>query len=159
MILHVDDFFNPPEIRHSKGRHSPEGFWSDSYDYDALIENALEPLGSGHQQYRATPTASPSTAPEDAVVLVEGTFLLRDLLVNYWDSSVYLFVPFAVAAARMVDRGTLTGAVDDPRIDRDFGAQRIYFRQASPWKRASLVVDNTDWTRPQLTDPAAASAY
>lgn len=158
VTLHVDDFFNPPEVRHARGRHSPEGFWLDTYDYNALIENALEPLRAGREQYRATPAAPLATAAEDALVLVEGTFLLRDLLLDYWNSSVYLSVPFAVAAARMVERGTVTDAVHDPRIERYFGAQRFYFHQASPWKRASVVVDNTDWTRPQLIDTAVAPA-
>lgn len=158
VILHVDDFFNPPEVRHARGRHSPEGFWLDTYDYNALIENALEPLRAGREQYRAAPAAPHSTATEDALVLVEGTFLLRDLLLGYWNSSVYLSVPFAVAAARMAERGTVTDAIEDPRIDSYFGAQRLYFLQASPWKRASIVVDNTDWTRPQLLDGCVAPA-
>ena len=47
IVLHVDDFFHPPEIRHARGRHSAEGFWLDAYDYDALVAAALGPLGPG----------------------------------------------------------------------------------------------------------------
>ena len=45
IVIHVDDFLNPPEIRHRRGRLSPEGFWLDSYDYDANAE-----LGTRHIQ-------------------------------------------------------------------------------------------------------------
>lgn len=159
MVLHVDDFFNPPEVRHARGRLSPEGFWLDTYDYDALTENALDPLRAGREHYRAGPTAPPSAADTEALVLVKGTFLLRDRLVTWWHSSVYLSVPFEVAAARMVERGTITDAVADLRIGRYFGAQRLYFAEASPWKRASLVVDNTNWARPRLVETPAAPTY
>jgi uridine kinase len=53
VVLHVDDFFNPAEIRHRKGRHSPEGFWLDTYNYDAFISTAVMPLrSSGNHPYR-----------------------------------------------------------------------------------------------------------
>lgn len=78
VVLRVDDFFNPSEVQHARGRHSPEGFWLDTYDYDSLIGDALEPLSASHRHYRAALAASPSVAAEDALALVEGTFLLRD---------------------------------------------------------------------------------
>ncbi|MCT6735942.1 MULTISPECIES: nucleoside/nucleotide kinase family protein [Rhodococcus] len=47
IVIHVDDFLKPPEIRHRRGRLSPEGFWLDSYDYDALERHVLAPLRPG----------------------------------------------------------------------------------------------------------------
>jgi len=32
VVVHVDDFHNLSEVRHRRGRESPEGFWLDSYD-------------------------------------------------------------------------------------------------------------------------------
>lgn len=53
IVIHVDDFLNPPEIRHRRGRQSPEGFWLDSYDYDALERHVLDSLGpGGSRRYR-----------------------------------------------------------------------------------------------------------
>jgi uridine kinase len=82
---------------------------------------------------------------------VEGTFLHRDRLRPYWDFSIFLDVPFAVAARRMVARGTI-GSAEDPLLERYFGAQRIYFEQAAPREHASLVIDNSDFDRPVILD-------
>lgn len=40
----VDGFHNPKVIRYRKGRYSPEGFYYDSYDYEALKRLLLDPL-------------------------------------------------------------------------------------------------------------------
>ncbi len=59
IVIHVDDFLNPPEIRHRRGRLSPEGFWLDSYDYDALERHVLAPLRpGGNREYRHDGTAT-----------------------------------------------------------------------------------------------------
>ena len=34
--VRVDDFLNPQEVRYARGRDSPEGFFLDSFDYDAF---------------------------------------------------------------------------------------------------------------------------
>jgi uridine kinase len=152
--LHVDEFFNPPAVRHARGRLSPEGFWLDTYDYDTLSSDALDPLKHGDGSYRSSrsdrSTTSPNRrAPSDAVVLVEGTFLHRDRLRPYWDFSIYLHVPFTVAAQRMAARGTID-SLEDPLLQRYFGAQRIYFEQALPCERASLVLDNSEFDQPAI---------
>lgn len=33
----VDGFHNPEVVRYRRGRYSPEGFYYDSYDYEALV--------------------------------------------------------------------------------------------------------------------------
>ena len=148
VVLHVDDFFNPPSIRHARGRYSPEGFWLDTYDYDALISSALEPLKRGDRFYRTSSAPKPEglavRAPVNALVLVEGTFLHRDRLRLFWDFSIYLHVSFAVAADRMTTRGTVSGAADDPLLQRYQGAQQLYFEAVRPWERASVVLDLSD---------------
>lgn len=168
LVLHADDFFNPSEIRHARGRHSSEGFWLDAYDYAALRSWALEPLSAGGNGiYRAgsydrrtdrtvgTPTRR---APANAVVLVEGTFLHRDELVSSWDHSLYLDVPVEETERRMAERDGLTGDAVHELMRRYTGAQRLYFVSARPWERASVVVDNRELGRPRIIDPSAASA-
>jgi uridine kinase len=140
VVLHADDFFNPPSVRHARGRNSPEGFWLDAYDLTALTAAVHRPSG----------------APDDALVLVEGTFLHRDELVGLWDFSVFLDVSFDEAARRMSARDGL--APDDPRHQRYAGAQRLYFEAARPWERASLVVDTTRPATPRIIDPSASAA-
>ncbi|ALO66954.1 hypothetical protein AS189_11180 [Arthrobacter alpinus] len=98
IVIHTDNCLNPSAVRHAKGRTSPEGFWADTYNYAALRDQVLVPLGpTGDGCYspssydsRADPSepAPYVQAPKDALVIVEGMFLHRDGLAPYWDTSV-----------------------------------------------------------------------
>lgn len=168
LVLHADDFFHPARVRHARGRLSPEGFWLDAYDLAALAGGALEPLSRpgparyrDHVYDRRTGDAvrpDPVTAPHDALVVVEGTFLHRDQLCGYWDRSVYLHVPFAEAARRMAARDGVDPDLRAGPLRRYLGAQRLYFAAARPWARASLVVDHADVRRPVVVAPGAVGA-
>ncbi|MCC2320983.1 AAA family ATPase [Cellulomonas xiejunii] len=165
VVLHADDFFHPSAVRHARGRWSPEGFWQDAYDYGSLVALALAPLhpdGDGWYSPasfdrvadRVAPAAT-VRAPDDALVLVEGTFLHRDELREHWDWSVYLHVPFEVAARRMVARDGVDPDPEHGPLARYAGAQRRYFAAAAPWRRASLVVDTTGV--PRVVAPSEVS--
>lgn len=163
VLLHVDDYVNPAHVRHARGRFSAEGFWLDTYDYHALISSALRPLGrDGSGRYRPTlldpadgagVTAELVQADDDALVVVEGTFLHRDELARFWDCSVFLDVSFQEANRRMAERGGLDTALLPALLRRYNGAQDLYFACARPWERASVVVDNTDVAAPAVIDP------
>jgi len=168
VVIHADDFFHPADIRHARGRLSAEGFWLDTYNYDALISWALAPLSSdGGGLYRtasfdratgATTCPNATQAPDDALVIVEGAFLHRDELAGFWDYSVFLDVPVDEANRRMVDRGGLDKDSEAALLRRYNGAQELYFTRARPWERASVVLDNSDVTAPAVIDAAKAHA-
>ncbi|MHA7241572.1 nucleoside/nucleotide kinase family protein [Arthrobacter sp. TMS1-12-1] len=168
VIIHADDFLNPSAVRHARGRHSPEGFWNDTYDYPALREYVLDPLGpEGDGRYSpasydaARDTSQPAPfrhARPETLVLVEGMFLHRDELAGFWDASMFLDVPFAEAAARMAIRDGSHPDPEHPTMRRYVHGQRLYFHTARPWERASFVIDNSDVTSPRLIQPHAASA-
>lgn len=129
--LRADDYLNPTASRYRLGRLSPEGFWLDSYDLPAL--------------------ASAVAQQREAVLVVDGLFLHRDELVDLWDLSVFLSVPFEVSVPRMARRD---GAEPDPGHEsqrRYVEGQKLYFRECSPLTRATLVIDNSDLERPRLT--------
>lgn len=161
-VVHVsaDDFHHVTAIRHRRGRDSAEGFWLDSYDYQALAENVLNPFApDGSRRYRpgvhnvATDELLDlpwQTAPARAVLLVDGLFLHRDELAGVWDFSVFLDAPFEVTVARMAKRD---GSHPDPRhpsVARYVEGQRLYFAACSPWRRADLVIDNTNVASPTI---------
>jgi len=155
IVLHADDFFQPAPVRHARGRRSPEGFWLDAYNYDALTDWALTPLrpgGSGLYRARSFDPANgavvqpePLQAPPDALVLVEGTFLLRDELWPFWDCSIYIDITAEESTRRMLRR-------DGERspVDRYVGGQRLYESAAEPRRRSTLVVDTTDLDDPRI---------
>lgn len=78
------------------------------------------------------------------MLVLDGLFLRRDELQAYWDFSVWLEVPFAVAAARMARRDGRSPDPDDPSMGRYVGGQRLYLAECQPDRRADLVVDNSD---------------
>jgi uridine kinase len=150
----VDDFHHRREVRHRRGRDSPEGFWLDSYDYATLRSDVLDPLAPGGSgRYRPASHDLDSdellaggwvTAQPGTVLVVEGIFLHRDELVTCWDFSIFLDVPFDVTASRMAERD---GSDPDPNhvsMRRYVEGQRIYLRECDPRARADAVIDNTD---------------
>ena len=158
ILLHTDDFFNAAAIRHARGRNSPEGFWRDAFNTPALRTTLDHLRADGDGRYRVASIDRQTgedreeveLAPPDALVLVEGVFLHRAELADYWDCSIWLDVEPAEAARRMIARDGL--APDDPRLARYAGAQRLYDEAARPRERATLVVDMTTPSRPRLLD-------
>lgn len=162
----ADGFHQPRALRHSRGRDSAEGFWLDSYDYSALVECVLEPFAPhGSRRYR--PAAHDllsddaldlpeEVAPSGSVLVVEGLFLHRDELVNEWDFSVFLYAPFSTTFARMANRDGSDPDPSSPSNARYVGGQRLYLAACSPWQRADVVVDNTDFARPTLLETPAS---
>lgn len=160
----ADDWHQQRALRHARGRTSPEGFWLDSYDYPRLRAEVLDPLGpGGSREYRLHghsletdevlrgPTL---TAPEGAVVVVDGLFLQRAELQGCFEFVVWLDVPFEETARRMAVRDGTPPDPDDPAMERYVGGQRRYFAECAPWSGADLVIDNTDVERPRIVEAA-----
>ncbi len=155
----TDDFHRPQAERYRRGRTSPVGFWLDSYDYDRLRGELLDPLSGGDGIYRSAVHDLVSDQPVElppqhwapgAVLLLDGLFLHRDELQAYWDFSVWLEVPFSVTAARMARRDGTSPDPADPSMARYVAGQRLYLAQCEPALRATIVVDNTDTDRPTV---------
>ena len=159
----VDGFHRPRDERYRQGRHSPEGFWADSYDYDALRTQVLEPFApGGSRRYRRAvrhlATDRPLDLPREhgtdsTVLVVDGIFLHRDELAAWWDFSVYLDVDFAETFARMAVRDGCPPDPADPANARYVEGQRLYLAACQPATRASAVIDNRDVRHPRLLHP------
>ena len=158
----VDGFHNPREVRHHRGRGSPEGFYLDSYDYLALRSCLLDPLGpEGSRTYRLAAfdhlTNSPvaaedQTATPNSILVLDGIFLHRPGLRECWDLSVFLSVPFEVSIPRGAARGPGFGS-PDPAADsnrRYVEGQRLYLDQERPQDQADIVIDNVDIAAPKV---------
>lgn len=162
VVIHLDDFLHPREVRHARGRNSPEGFWLDSYDYGAIRQWVLDPLGPrGDGWYRRATydvhteqavESRPMKAPDDALVLIEGMFLHRDELASSWDASFFLDAAFAETTRRMASRDGTAPDPSHPTNRRYVEGQRLYFRACRPWRRATWVLDNGDPEFPTLIE-------
>ena len=163
--ISIDGFHHPRSIRYDQGK-GPDTFYRRSYDYGAFVESVVEPFRRGGSIVPAVwdvdedrPLApEPRSLPSDCVLLVEGIFLHRPELVDLWDASVWVDVPFEVSVPRGNDR--FAGAFDaDPEATsnrRYVGGQRLYFAEAAPWEHATWVLDNRNLERPTLIRRASA---
>lgn len=157
----VDGFHLPRAVRYRRGRHSPEGYWLDSYDYDRLVAELLAPLGPGgsgvvrtavHDWRTDRPVdAPPHRVPPAAVLVLDGIFLHRPELLAHWDLSVYLDVDFEVSVPRAAARDGGPADPADPAHHRYVEGQRRYLAACSPRQRATVVVDNTDLAAPRIS--------
>lgn len=154
----MDSYLNPPEKRYAQGRYSGRGYFEDSYDYHRFTEEVLEPLGrDGSGRYRTAAydidseceVCSPwQVAPDDAVVIVDGMFMHRELWcpsngAKLWDLSVWLDVPFDEAFRRLAARDGGSAELSDPVNARHYQGQQLYLSDCDPAEYADLVVDAT----------------
>ena len=165
-VIHasVDGFHRPREERYQRGALSPEGYYRDSFDYAALLEALLLPLGPGGSRayrqsaydYRADRpiAAAEEVAAPDAALVMDGVFLLRPELADLWDFRILVEVPFAVALERAERRdAALFGSVEAVRaryLKRYIPGQQLYFEEARPRERADAIVRNEDPAHPIL---------
>ena len=163
----IDGFHNPQRIRYQRGLDSPEGYYYDSYNYEALKRDLLIPLGpDGNRKCRLaafnlkddTPTHGAwYKAPENGILLFDGVFLLRPELIQYWDFSIFLDVDFSISVARAVRRDISGGdrtwntKTRERRYEcRYVPGQQLYFYKARPMEQASIIVDNNDFLNPVI---------
>lgn len=160
----IDGFHNPRDARYRRGSLSPEGYFHDSFNYPALIEALLQPLGPGGSlEFRRrafdfrtdAPVAAPSeSAPADAVLLLDGVFLLRRELRDYFDFSIFVRVDVAESLRRGQARDAgLFGGADEARRryeERYIPGQQAYLATEAPERWASVILDNNDVAQPVI---------
>jgi len=153
----IDGFHNPSSIRTAKGNNSPEGYYNDSFNYDSLVSNLLEPLGPGGNRtikrriFDFRNDSSVFTEDElvssDSILLFDGVFLHRSKLLEYWDLSIFLDVPFETTVARAMKRDTYLfgdeSKVQERYKTRYVPGQLIYLKEMNPKDHASIVIDNS----------------
>ena len=164
MRASIDGFHNPARLRHQRGCSSPEGYFFDSFNYSALIESLLAPLGPGgsrqyhtavfdHRSDSEIQTAT-EVAEENAVLLFDGVFLLREELLAYWDFTVFVEADFQTTLRRAEQRdAALFGSVEEvrERYERRYiPGQRLYFARCRPRERAKVAIDNNDPQNPKV---------
>jgi len=124
----------------------------------------LQPLGPGGSRSfrRATfdfrtdepAAAEVEEAPADAVLLLDGVFLLRSELREQFDYSVFVRADFEVTTQRAEQRDVaLFGSVEEVRRryrERYVPGQRLYLSVAQPERWASIILDNDDPAAPRI---------
>lgn len=160
--LAYDDFHHPPSRRHRQGRTSAAGYLEDSFDPEALARLVLEPVAAGADA--VTPASydlaedhpvdpDPVALQHDAVVLVEGSFLLVPELAEHWDLAVMVVADPAKVLERGLVRDAYLGTPEQVRelyLRRYLAAEALHQERHDPWEHADVVVDLSDPTAPRL---------
>lgn len=161
----MDGFHRPRAARYARGRTSPEGYYHDAYDLDAVMILLLSPLGPhGDRRYRTASwdlkndrplEQSACVAPADAILIVDGTFLQRPELSPLFDVTIHVAVADHNATARAVNRDTaLFGGIETARemyVQRYRPAYDLYQRLCVPESHADAIFNNDDLAHPRLT--------
>jgi uridine kinase len=159
--LSMDGFHHARAHRRRQGRDSATGYYEDAYDFPTFTRTVLAPLGpGGDRRYRrriidlaadAPVDEPPVTATEGMVLVVDGSFLQRDLT---WDEVVLVDTAFAVARDRGSRRdadafGGITAA-ENAYDARYHAASRRYLTEVDPAASATIVIGNDDPAHPEL---------
>jgi uridine kinase len=161
----IESFMFPRAPRYGRGEFSGEACYYDTFDYDALRRVLVDPLGpGGTRRFRvatydrdtdSSASTACATASADAVLLLDGVFLLRPELLDWWDLRLFVSASFerTVDRARLRDLETFgsVAAVEHRFRTRYIPAQQIYFGAARPTEHADFVVHNDDPRQPMLS--------
>jgi len=156
----IDGFHRPRTERYSRGRTSAEGYYLDSFDYDAVHRDLLDPLGQGGSgRYLVAcfdHTTDRPVAPRwrrarvDEVLVFDGIFLHRLELRPVWDYSIFLDVTPRTSVHRCAGRDGTPDDLDDPSLRRYLEGQARYLRECDPAGRATRLIDHDDLGQPRL---------
>ena len=157
----LDGFHNPRSVRYQRGRLSPEGYYLDSFNYRALLDALLLPLGPGGDlsyrdaifDYRQDSWLKPTPrkAQADSVLLFDGVFLLRPELVNLWDLRIFLDIGFDEMMRRGLERNPGDEEAETLYSQRYIPGQKLYHLHAAPRRKADIVINNNDPETPRVT--------
>lgn len=158
----IDGFHRPKAERYRRGRMSAEGYYRDARDIDAVVSLLLAPLGpDGDRMIRTESfdldtdqpiSAEPWRANDDAVLIVDGTYLQRPELAAYWDVAIYVHASSEVCLQRGIDRDSARlggpGQTERMYAERYQPAYEMYLQEASPEASANVILDNENPAQP-----------
>ena len=162
--ISIDDFMNPRAIRYTPTESAGRSCYEYTFNFNGFIANVLEPLQpDGSHEYRAkifdhatdSHVLSPlQKATADAIVIIDGVFLFKDSLVDYWDLKILLETSDETVIERGARRDTeRLGSYEVARqkyIDRYIASQTIYYDEQSPREKADIIIDNNTIDTPRI---------
>lgn len=151
VVFHIDDFIVERSKRYGTGESEAMEYYALQWDVDLLVKTLFKPL-----QERQTKLTLPyyerdrdevinrtvEIAP-NALVLIEGIFLLREEWRRYFDYIVYIDCPREVRYERALHRDTYIGDLAE-RLDkytrRYWPGEAHYVKTINPKAKADHIV-------------------
>jgi uridine kinase len=116
--LSIDEFHNPPEIRHARGE-GPDSYYEDTFDV-GRFRGAVEAV------------------PRDRLLIADGIFILKPELRDLWDLTIWLEIDRQVALERALARDG--EALRERYVGRYLPGETRYLEEVRPQELADLVV-------------------
>ena len=157
LIVQAKDFYNPKSYRYSSV-DEVENYYNRTISFRRLIHEVLEPIKSEGAMNREVLLLDVETdqysivkryvADQSTIVLVEGRFLFRKKLNDYFDYKIFLNISFdeMIKRAETIDMPRIGNRKDVmERFEKKCVlAQKYYIDQCDPVGRADFVIDATD---------------
>lgn len=159
-VIHMDDFTQPYWLRNTSS-DPVERYYNNTFDIETLRKSILAPLTSHQVGAVVLKHQSPHNPSEilehsyvfsdgPSVVIVEGVFVFRPELADYFDAKIFVDIPLSEMRLRAIER-------DVPRfgfnvlkkyLTRYIPAQERYLEAVRPGDIADIVIDNSDEYNP-----------
>ncbi|MFS0574532.1 uridine kinase [Sporosarcina sp. 179-K 3D1 HS] len=153
VVLHLDDFIFPKAIRYQDGFEEWYCYYYLQWRYDYLVEHVLAPLKQGlsvkqdiefynkvTDRYDVRELHIPARTP---AVIVEGVFLQREELRDFFNTIVFLEVDRETRTERVIKRDYYIGNSDEilKKYERRyFPAEEHYLKLHDPTASADVVI-------------------
>ena len=160
----IDQFKRHVDLRTQHPPGSPESYYFEMFDVEAIRDSLLVPLGpGGDRRYRTqimdfsgrVPIDSGvQVSPDDAILVADGGFLQKPALASHWDLVVYLHIEVADVLRRgtIRDQAFMDSAQAAAERYRSYyiPGEQLYLAKINPAARADIVIDNRDFDAPRV---------
>lgn len=152
VILHIDDFIHPKAIRYNDNYAEWECYYNLQWRYDYLKDEIIKPIKRGldfHKQIELynkdndTYFLNDTYIPSGSIVIIEGVFLQREELKEFFNYMIYIDIPEEVRLERVLKRDSYIGdksQIKEKYDNRYFPAERHYVKTCNPCGNADYVV-------------------
>lgn len=160
----LDQFKRHVDLRTRFPHGTPENYYHEMFDIDAIRNVLLLPLGpGGDRRFRSavmdfsgrTPRSAPiEVAPDDAILLADSGFPLKPDLYPCWELRIYLYIDFADVLRRGTERDQAFMPSAEAAHERYrtyyIPGEKLYVADVNPVEKADIVVDNRDFAAPRI---------
>ena len=151
----LDGFLNPSAIRNATFESEARGSYESAFNTKGFIDNFLEPLTGVSRVYRPAiydlstdheVISEFINADDESIFIVDGLFLFRNALREYWDVKILLEADEATLVERGARRdASVFGSYEAAKkryLSRYMPSQTIYYEEAKPGEVADIIIDN-----------------
>ena len=164
--ISADNFMNERAVRRTVTNSEGESCYKFTFNFDALKKYVLEPLQKNEDYiYKTKVFDQPSDtemvsddfkADIDSIIIIDGVFLFKKDLANYWDLKVLLETADEILIERGAVRDTKRiGSYLEARktyINRYIASQTLYYHEEHPEKSADIIINNDDYNSPFIVN-------